>query len=241
MLPDKHDLADSRKETRDVRRFRGGPRNGDWLIPFVRGERVLRIVDGQESFGRKVEQGFRELFGHEVDVPPVGVVLAVLNHRKVDSRETLPDFFEVSSVTAVAAEENFPSKGFQHEGTPERLVAGKGTAREMLRGQAMEGETARQRNVVLPVELNQFFRSETPPFQMCADTQPANDFRDSWLEFRDCPAVQVIPVVVRDDEAINIWHILGKIDFGPRKRFVENGKRRGGIKTGSTKIRWPSS
>lgn len=73
-------------------------------------EAELGVVNGDETPGAKFSNGLTQVFGHGVDLAPVGVVLAVLHDGKVDVGKLFPEAFEATAVAAIAREKDLPRR-----------------------------------------------------------------------------------------------------------------------------------
>ena len=72
-------------------------------------EAELGVVDGDEPFSTEVGNGLTQLFGHGVDLAPVGIVLTVLHDGEVDVGELFPEAFEATAIASIAREKH-PSR-----------------------------------------------------------------------------------------------------------------------------------
>ena len=72
-------------------------------------EAELGMVDGDETFSTEFSNGLTQLFGHGVDLAPVGIVLAVLHDGEVDVGELFPEAFEATATASIAREKH-PSR-----------------------------------------------------------------------------------------------------------------------------------
>ena len=72
-------------------------------------EAELGVVDGDESFGTEFRNGLTQVFGHSMDLAPVGVVLTVLHDGEVDVGKLFPDAFEATAIASIAREKH-PSR-----------------------------------------------------------------------------------------------------------------------------------
>ena len=62
---------------------------------------------------------------------------------------------------------------------------------------------------------------------MFADAQRADDCPDARFERHDGAAVEVVPMVVGDDQAVDVWHVLRTVEVRAPERAVEEGEGRG--------------
>ena len=79
------------------------------FIPRVVREAELGVVDGDETPCPEVGNGLTQMFGHGVDLAPVGIVLTVLHDGEVDVGELFPDAFEATAIASIAREKH-PSR-----------------------------------------------------------------------------------------------------------------------------------
>ena len=190
------------------------------------GESVFGVVNGQDLFCREVFGRLRQLAGQGVDVPPRFVILSVFEYRQVDVREFAADLGEMFPVTAVAAYVDFPRRRLQQERSPERLVGVQPASREVARGQAVDGEAVVERSLLVPVEFHDSLFGKAPVFEMFSDAQRADDRPDARPERCDGPAVEVVPVVVGDDQVVDVGHILRTVKIGAFERPVKQREGR---------------
>ncbi len=73
-------------------------------------EAKLGVVDGDETPGAKFRHGLPQIFGHGMDLAPVGIVLAVFHDGEVDVGKLFPEAFEATAVAAIAREKDLPRR-----------------------------------------------------------------------------------------------------------------------------------
>lgn len=61
---------------------------------------------------------------------------------------------------------------------------------------------------------------------MLAHAQRTDDRADALFQLADRAVVEMIPVVVRDDEVVDVGHLFGAVDVGAFERTVEHRERR---------------
>lgn len=188
---------------------------------------VFRMVDRQHLPGSQVGRGLRQLIGQRMYIAPVGIVLPVFENGEVDLREALSDLREMASVTAVAADIDLPRGGLQQEGGPQRLIGIQPPAREVTRCQAEDPDSLHWTGILVPVQFDDPLRSESPAFEMFADTQRTDDLSDAVFQFADRTVIEVVPMVVGDDEQIYRRHILRAVEVAARKGPVQKPQRSG--------------
>ena len=71
-------------------------------------EAELGVMDGDESFGTEFRNGLTQVFGHSMDLAPVGVVLTVLHDGEVDIGKLFPEALETTAIATVAREKHLP-------------------------------------------------------------------------------------------------------------------------------------
>lgn len=98
--------------------------------------------------------------------------------------------------------------------------------------QAMYRHTAAQRSRLVPIQLHQPFRFVAPVLEMFAHTQRTHHLTDTPLQARHRPVIQMVPMVMRNHQAIYIRHIFRTIDIRPRKRLIQERYRSGTAKHG---------
>ena len=62
----------------------------------------------------------------------------------------------------------------------------------------------------VPVHFDDPFGCETPVFEMFPDPQRADHGPDAIAQSRHGPVIQMVPMVVRDDQAVDLGHIVGR-------------------------------
>ena len=102
----------------------------------------------------------------------------------------------------------------------------------MLGGQTMEGQAV-EGGTFVPIQFNELVFVITPVFKVLAHTQGTNYLFHSAFQLDDCLVIQVIPVVVRNEEKVDLLrHILGFVKVGPRKGTIDEGNGRAFVKYG---------
>ena len=96
----------------------------------------------------------------------------------------------------------------------------------MLGGQTMEGQAV-EGGTLIPIQFDELVLVVTPVFKVLAHTQGTNYLFHSAFQLDDCLVIQVIPVVVRNEEKVDLLrHILGFVKVGPRKGTIDEGNGR---------------
>ena len=85
---------------------------------------------------------------------------------------------------------------------------------------------------VVPVENEDLIRVNAPGEEMRIHAKRHRVALHLVVERLDRLAVEVIPVVMRDDEQIHVGHVAGTVDVGALERPVEEGERCGGPEYG---------
>ena len=132
----------------------------------------------------------------------------------------------MASVSAVAAHVDFPRGRLQQERSPQRLIGRQPAAGEVARGETADGESVAERLLFVPVQLDDLRRVEAPVLEVLAHAQRTDDRADALFQFADRAVVEMIPVVVRDDEVVDVGHLFGAVDVGAFERTVEQRERR---------------
>ena len=65
-------------------------------------EAELGVMDGDEPFSTEFSNGLPQLFGHGVNLAPVGIVLTVLHDGEVDVGKLFPEAFEATAIATIA-------------------------------------------------------------------------------------------------------------------------------------------
>lgn len=166
--------------------------------------------------------------------------MPVFENRQVDVREFAADFGEMLPVTAVAAHVDFPRGRLQQERSPERLVGSQPASREVARGEAADGEAVAERSLL--VQSSSTIRSfGKPQYSKCSPTPSGQ----TTVPMRGLSAMtvrrsEVVPMVVGDDQAVDVWHVLRTVEVRAPERAVEEERGAALKKTGSTSTRRPS-
>ncbi len=192
---------------------RSGPQR---LVPRMPRQSVFRMVDRQHLPGSQVGRGLRQLIGQRMYIAPVGIVLPVFENGEVDLREALSDLREMVSVTAVAADIDLPRGDLQQERGPQRLIGIQPPAREVARCQAEDPDSLHGAGILVPVQFDDPLRSESPAFEMFADTQRTDDLSDAVFQFADRTVIEMVSMVVGDDEQVYRRHILRAVEVAVR-------------------------
>ena len=184
-------------------------------------------MGGQQGFGLQITGRTGRLFGRHVNIRPVGVVLAAVQHDQVKTAEGLADGLEVPAVTAVAAEKEPPLERGQGKTQPERTVAGKATAGIVARGLGMHVQSAAQRDGFIPVQFRDGRLRIAPAHERRAHAQPADHATHLAPQCRCRGIVQMIPMVVGNEQRVDVRHIRRRIDVTARKGRVAARQGRG--------------
>ena len=65
-------------------------------------EAELGVMDGDEMFSTEVGNGLTQLFGHGMNLAPVGIVLAVFHDGEVDVGKLFSEALEATAVATIA-------------------------------------------------------------------------------------------------------------------------------------------
>ena len=80
---------------------------------------------------------------------------------------------------------------------------------------------------VAPVRFMDEAVGKTPAPEMRANAKPAENIPDFWLEPHNGGVVQMIPVVMRNQQAVDIRHVMNGVRGGSGKGLCAEGYRRG--------------
>ena len=105
---------------------------------------------GHDNGGRDIRESQFPIRGHQMDVRPLLVVLAVFEYGKVNAPEHVSDGLKVRAVTAVAGEVELVARDIEHEARPKRRVHRHRAAGEVLRGQAGEFKVGCKTHGLIP-------------------------------------------------------------------------------------------
>ena len=93
------------------------------FVPRVHSKGILVVVDGEDLFGMEVKEDLFKVLGRSVNIFPVRVILSIFKESEFNRAETFVYVLEAFVVTAVASNIDFATAGFNHEGSPKRLVS----------------------------------------------------------------------------------------------------------------------
>ena len=96
----------------------------------------------------------------------------------------------------------------------------------MACGQAANREAVVERRLLVPVEFDDPLFGEAPVFEMFADAQRADDRPDARHKRSDRAVVEVVPVVVGDDEVVDVGHILRAVEVRAFERAIQEREGR---------------
>ena len=82
-------------------------------------------------------------------------------------------------------------------------------------------------DLILPIQLDDALPIESPVLEMLTDTQTANHLPDAVFQCPHGLIIQVIPMIMRNNQVIDIRHILRVIHVRSLERLV-NKRHRGG-------------
>lgn len=91
----------------------------------------------------------------------------------------------------------------------------------MTAGQTVYDELLRECCALFPIEFYDSGFIETPMFEVFAHTQWTDYFPNAAFQLFDRMIVQVVPMVVGNNEVVDVWHVVGRIDFCRSERFVD--------------------
>ena len=91
----------------------------------------------------------------------------------------------------------------------------------MTAGQTVYDELLRECCALFPIEFYDSGFIETLMFEVFAHTQWTDYFPNAAFQLFDRMIVQVVPMVVGNNEVVDVWHVVGRIDFCPSERFVD--------------------
>ena len=80
------------------------------FVPRMVREAELGVVNGDETPGAKFSNSLTQVFGHGVDLAPVGIVLAIFHNGEVNVGKLLPEAFEAAVVATITREKDLPSR-----------------------------------------------------------------------------------------------------------------------------------
>ena len=163
-----------------------------------------------------------------MDVLPALVVLSAVEQRDIRRAELFSDVGEVGAVAAVAAEEDAAVRRFQHEAGPQGLVL-RESATGIVAGRDEADANAVQVDAVAPVGLADALALKAPAPKMRARAESARDKADARFQRRDRGVVQVIPVIVGDEQSVNVGHVLRRAGRASGKGPRAERHRRGVI------------
>ena len=118
-----HDGADRGIQEADAMFGGNMLRHAVRFVPRVHGKGVLVMMDGEDLPRLQIKDGFFEVFGHGVDISPVGVILSVFQESEVDSAKPFLYLLKTLVIASVAADIDLSASCFYQERSPERLVA----------------------------------------------------------------------------------------------------------------------
>ena len=167
-----------------------------------------------------------------MDIFPVLIILPVLQYGKIDSRIFLTDFGKTRVISAVSAHINLLRGSFNKERSPKRLIGFQETSGEMTGRQAVNKKALIEPGIFKPVQFHQTRLVEAPIFKMLAHPQRTNDLTRTLLQLHHRAVVQMVPMVVRDNQVINVGHIFRLVNIRTLKRLVKERKRGGRTENG---------
>ena len=96
----------------------------------------------------------------------------------------------------------------------------------MAGGQDVDGEAAFPLKDGIPVSLENRFLAVAPSLKMGPDAEGADDLPHLGPKRRCRGIIQMIPVVVRNEQIIDVRHVLGGVKVRPLERPVGEKDRR---------------
>ena len=123
MLLELYDGADGLVEEVDGISFGEGLNELFGFGPGVFGESELVVMDGEDGFGIEIDDGKFQTFRRGVNQRPVVVVLSVFEQCQINLSKLFADSLETTVIASVAADIDLATTIFNHELSPERLIA----------------------------------------------------------------------------------------------------------------------
>ncbi len=177
-------------------------------------------VDGQQQLSSQIHMRFCRMDRTHMDIRPVRVVGANLQHRQVERPVGLTDRAKTREHSRIPAKKNVVPRSANHKRRPQRFVpipqtsSGKMTRRRS-RDRAIGTEICR----LAPVQFCNSLRRDTPGFQILSESKGSNEAGALMFQqnrkLLNGGAIQVIVVIVRQQHGIE----RGQVSQRQRRRI----------------------
>src|ERR1700752_3173403 len=98
----------------------------------------------------------------------------------------------------------------------------------MARWQHVYGDAPVEVEGGKPVRLTDLLRRVSPSFQMGADAEADDGDTHLVLQGGDGGVIEMVPVVVRDEQIVDMGHVLYRVDGRSLECVIDEGNRRRG-------------